>query len=136
MLPRPHFEGFFWGGGFFVWGFCVCVCTASVSSSCVSVFAFSVTIASAEALWIASVKAFKKIKEKVRLSWWPFPLKQWLLGRVYATDVCWQGSVEPGLIRSLIPVRQICVRRSPRSRCNFSGCAMCTCLPGASNKWT
>lgn len=134
ILPRPHFEGVFLGGeggGRFFYLYSIPLLLLFLLFCLFG----SVTITSPEALWIALIKAFKKIKEKVKLSWWPFSLKQWLLGRAYATDVCWQGYVKPVLIRSLIPVRQICVRRSPQSRCNFSGYAICTCLAGTSKKW-
>lgn len=53
------------------------------------------------------------------------PLLQMFAGRAVSNQVWW------GV---LISVRQIRVRRSPRSRCNFSGCDPCACLAGVSSE--
>lgn len=60
---------------------------------------FSNRIPSADTLCIALIKAFRKIKEREQLSWWPFPSERWvqamsilqiLLDRAMSRQFCYE----------------------------------------------
>lgn len=60
---------------------------------------FSNRIPSADTLCIALIKAFRKIKEREQLSWWPFPSERWvqamsilqiLLDRAMSKQFCYE----------------------------------------------